>query len=469
MNLYLGVRVRKFILLLSFVLVYPILTNFALADINMNLITEDFYLSPGSYVLQIQTEKDGTYGMTALGSYRSWVNFENNYIAIRNGYKEVNFSINPPDRIKAGIYKFPIMIYLIENDSIYSIEDYRLLIEDKTEVKITELKVNKDTFSPGDKIEVTGTVKNTGTSDLEELRLYIKLEGDRYEDMKEKLFSLNIDEEKGFEEIFDTSLHPDPGTYKISLTLMKFSQKMDSRKRVVEIERIGKIEKVHDSSWKLIQESGSFYMKNVGNVEKTEKIEMEVTKPWDWFAFFSEMPEIIDMDTKVVFVWEVTLDRGESKTINYNIHYWPFIILTIVAIYGLYLALRQIKKPSLRKHSIQTKILEDEKREVMVALEVKSGGKKMNDVVVEDRIPFVAQLIKDFKTIKPSIKQTDEGTIVKWKLNNLGKRENIILTYKFRTLVGTVGYFKLPKAVLKARINKVKQEYFSNSLKIKEE
>ncbi|MCK4635191.1 MAG: hypothetical protein KAT37_04955, partial [Candidatus Aenigmarchaeota archaeon] len=144
----------------------------------MNLITEDFYLSPGSYVLQIQTEKDGTYGMTALGSYRSWVNFENNYIAIRNGYKEVNFSINPPDRIKAGIYKFPIMIYLIENDSIYSIEDYRLLIEDKTEVKITELKVNKDTFSPGDKIEVTGTVKNTGTSDLEELRLYIKLEGD---------------------------------------------------------------------------------------------------------------------------------------------------------------------------------------------------------------------------------------------------------------------------------------------------
>lgn len=434
----------------------------------MGLITEDFYLSPGSYVLEIQTDIDGYYGITALGAYRGWVTFEKRYVTVRDE-EQVNFSINPPENTKAGTYKFPIMVYLIENDSFYSIEDYKLIIEELSEAKITNLKVNKDSFSPGDKIEVTATVENTGTSYLEELRLYIKMEGMGYEDEREGVFSLDIDEQKSFEENFDTSLHPDPGSYRITTTLSRFGKKMDSKKRLLEIERIGKIEKVHDKSWKILQESGSFRLKNVGNVEKTERIEMEVTKPWDWFVFFSEMPLIRDGNTRVVYIWDVTLKPEESKIINYEIHYWPFVIIALVLIYGLYLAMKQMRKPSLRKHSIKTKILEDDKREVMVALEVKTGAKEMKDVVVEDRIPSIAHIIKDFKTIKPNITQNERETTLKWKLKDLGKYENIIVTYRFRTLVGTVGYLKLPKAVLKAKINKVKTEYSSNSLKVKEE
>jgi len=244
---------------------------------------------------------------------------------------------------------------------------------------------------------------------------------------------------------------------------------MDSKKRIVEIERVGKIDKTHDKSWNLLQESGKFYLNNIGNVEKTEIIEMEITKPWDWFMFFSEMPEIIDSKTMVVYSWEITLEPGESKTINYNIHYWPFIIITIIIIYSIHIILKQIKKPTIKKHSIQTKILEDDKREVMVAVEIKSGAKHMKEVVVEDRIPPIAHLIKDFKTLKPIIKNDDNGIILKWKIKDLGKNENIRPTYKFRTSIGTVGYMKRPKAMFRARINKVKMEYFSNSLKINEE
>ncbi len=469
-KLYLGVRVhKKPILFLSLLIVFPLVTSQALGDIDLSLVTDDFYLAPGRYTLEIKTNEDGFYGATALGRYRGWVVFDNPFITTRKGAGEINFSINPPENTKAGTYGFPIMVYMIENDSFYSIKDYNLIIEDKTEADITEFGINKDSFSPGEKIEVTGKVVNTGTSDLDELKLYVKFQGDGYEVVREEEFSLNVAEGRTFKETFDTSIHPDPGKYSVDVTLLKFSQKMDSRKRVVEIKEIGKIEKTYDKSWMVLQESGSFYLNNVGNIEKTEQVEMVISKPWDWFTFFSEMPEINDMGVKVLYVWEVTLKPEETKTIKYDIHYWPFAIVALVIIYGLYMALRQIKRPSVRKHSIQTKILDDDKREVMVALEVKSGGKQMKDVVVEDCIPPVVQLIKDFKTVKPKIKREDDNIKLKWEFKNLDKNENIILSYRFRTLIGTVGYLKLPKAVLKAKIKNVKNEYFSNSLKIKEE
>lgn len=461
-------RLRKFILFLCAALIFPIFSASALASLSMEVITDDFYLSPGSYKLTVQADDYGYYGITALGSYRSWVFFRETGFYLF-GKKDINFTISPPERAKSGTYDFPIMVYSVEDESKFYIKEYRLIIEDRTEAKIAELTTNKDNFMPGETIRVNATIRNSGTSDIEELKLYIKLTGSGFEESREKLFSLNVGEEKIVLESFDTSLHPEPGNYEVNLILMKSGQKMDAKKRLLEVERFEKIEETLDESWNLIQESGVFYLKNVGNVQGTKRIEMEISKPWDWFAFFSENPETIDLGGKVTYVWLVTLSPGESRTIEYEMHYWPFIIIAIVILYGLYLAMRQIKKPSLKKHSIQTKIMEDDKREVMVAVEVKSGGKKMKDVVVEDRIPSIAHLINDFKTIKPSVRQGDEGTILKWRLKDLDKRENIILTYKFRTMIGTVDHFRLPKAVLKAKVNNVMNEYFSNSLRIKEE
>ena len=458
-------RVQKLILLTTVFLI--ILSSPVLADINLNIITDDFYLSPGSYSLEIQVERGGNYGITALGPYRSWVTFENPYVSVRNS-AEVNFSITPPKGTKAGKYRFPIMIYSLQNESLYMIKKYELIIEEKAEVKITDLDTNKAVFSPGDKIMVKATTRNTGTSDFGELKLYIKMKKNDYEVVREKTFSLNIDEERSFNETFDTSFHLDPGTYEIQAKLFHSGKEMSSKKRLIEIKTIGKIEKKHTSSWNLLQESGKFYLTNVGNVKKEEKISMEITKPWDWFVFFSEMPEITDMGSYILYTWDVSLKPGENKTIIYEIHYWPFIIIVLVLLYGLYLALKHIKTPSIKKYSIQTKVLEDDRREVMVAIEVKSGAKKMKDVIVEDRVPSVAQLIKDFKTKKPKLVKTDTGIIMKWKLGDLDRNENIILTYRLRTVIGTVGYLKLPKAILKAKINKVRNEYFSNSLKIRD-
>ncbi len=461
---------KKAVFYLGIALIFSIfISPFSLADINVDLKTDNLYLSPGSYLLQIEGEEGEDYGVTSIGPYRSWVLFENDYVSTKNGKGEVNFSIYLPEKAKAGSYKFPILVYKMSNSSVYSIENYKLIIEEKTEAKIMDLEINKDSFSPGDKIKINTTLKNTGTSDLEELNLLIEYQGPDFYEKEEKTFSLYVEEEKSFDEDFETSINQNPGEYKILTTMSKFGKKLDSKTRIFEIQEIGKIKKTHESSWRVLQESGEFRLENTGNIEKEEEIQMEITKPWDWFIFFSEMPVIKDEGTKMSYSWKMSLKPGESKNISYNIHYWPFVIIAIVLIYGIYLASKQIRKPNIKKHSIETKVLDDDRKEIMVAIEIKTCGKKMKDVVIKDRIPPMGNVIKKyFKTIKPTVSKQDNGTILRWKIKNLEKNENIILTYKFRTSIGTTDYIKLPKAVLSAKINKVYTEYFSNSLKIKE-
>lgn len=459
----LGVRVRRLVLLLVSVI---LLSPLSLADVNVELNTDNLFLTPGTYTLKIETNRTDTYGLTALGPYRSWVVFSTPYVTVRN-YGEVNFSITPPEGTKAGKYRFPILIYSLSNESFYIKKTYELIIEEFPEATIS-ITTNKVSCYPGEKVIANIKVKNSGTVDFDELKLIIKFSGGGYEKTAEKIFSLNMGEERNFTETFETSFSMVPGTYLIEATLIKFGERLDYKKRYIELETVNKIEKNHTSSWNGIQESGKFYLKNVGNVERTEKISMEVSKPWDWFVYFSEEPQIKSVGGKTLYTWSVTLKPGEEKTIYYEIHYYPFIVIVFLLLFAGYVLLRQIKKPVIRKYSIQTKVLEDDRREVMVALEVKSGCKKMKDVVVEDTLPPIAQLIKDFKTRKPKILKTDRGVKLKWNLGDLSKNENIILTYRFKTMIGSLDYIRLPKAVLKAKIKNMRHEYKSNSLKIKD-
>ena len=92
----------------------------------------------------------------------------------------------------------------------------------------------------------------------------------------------------------------------------------------------------------------------------------------------------------------------------------------------------------------------------------------MENVTIEDLIPPVAKLIKDFKTMKPQIKKTNDGTKIVWNLKELQPFEERILTYKMETLIGTLDYLKLPKAKMSGIVKNREITATSNHLKIEE-
>lgn len=465
---------KKSLLVILFISIFSVfsISHLALAQVSLEVEASKVYLAPGNFTLKITNnlEKNDIFGVTVLGSYRSWVYFDKDYVALYPGKSEIiNFNVEPPEKIGAGVYSIPIFIYSLSDENINVQKEIKILIEENYNAEFKSIEINKKLFNPGDTVKTTEKVVNTGTEDFKEINIYYELtRGEKVLNSSEKSFSLGVGEEKLFDQTFNIKNKMPPGDYKIKLYLMKKDRILDKKTIDFSIKEVSKIEKQIDSSWTPIGEFGTINVKNIGNVKKTEKITMEIKKPWDIFLTSSRKSTKEYNDEFVTFIWPVTLEVGKSTQINYQIHYWPLIIVFILVVYAGYWTFKTFRRPKIKKDAVNIKELEDNKKEIMVSLEIKNIGEKLTDVLIEDIIPPVAKLIRDFKTIKPKIKKTGEGTKVIWKLKELDKYEDRILTYKMETLIGTLDYLKLPKAKLKANIGKRKIQASSKPLKIEE-
>jgi len=461
------------IVLILGVFLTSIFSSYALAQVSINIEADKIYLTPGNFIVKITNDlgKKETFGISVMGPYRNWVYFDKSYITLYPGKSEtISFNINFPEKTKSGIYTFPIFVYSLTDPKTNVEKNIFVFIEEKYKAAIEDIKTNKDSFSPNDIIKSTESVVNLGTRDFQELKLHYEITHDNevvYK--KDEKFSLEMGMKKTFEQEFKTDNTMSPGEYIITAYLMRGDDVLSKESKKISLETVEKVEKEYKSTWTPIGEFGKILITNVGNVKKTENIELKIKKPWDVFLTSSITPSKEDAGDYVVLLWPITLDVNESRVISYQIHYWPLILLAGLIIYGGYLTFKITRTPKVRKSAINIKALEDDKKEVMVAIEIKNVGEKLKDVVIEDVIPSIARLIKDFKTKKPIIKKTKDGTKLIWKLGRLEKHEDIILTYKFETLIGTLDYIRLPRVKLIGKTKDRTISVNSNELRIKEE
>jgi len=449
------------------------ISPFVLAQVGFNIEAEEVYLSPGNFTLKLTSnlEKTDSFGITVLGSYRNWVYFDRDYVILYPGRtEEIKFNIESPQKCDAGIYSIPVLVYSLSNESINSEKEIKVLIEARYEAAIKAIEINKKSFDPGDVIKIKGKILNSGTEDFREISLtHELLKGEKLLETHTNTFSLEKGEEKSFEQNIEIERNTAPGDYIIKIYLTYKDDVLDKKTLNVYVNELGKIEKQADSSWTPVGEFGRIEVTNVGNVKKTEKITMEIKRPWDIFLTSSMKGTKEYRKDIALYIWEVTLDVGEKTDIDYQIHYWPLIIISLLVIYGGYWTFKTSRRPKIKKNAVNIRELEDDRKEIMVSIEIKNIGENLKEVSIEDVIPPVAKLIKDFKTIKPKITKTENGTKLTWSFNNLNKHEDRILTYKMETLVGTLDYLKLPKAKLKARMGEREIKVSSSSLKIEEE
>lgn len=459
------------LLFVSIIFVF-VISPFAMAQIDFGVVSDSFYLSPGNFSLTLTSKMGETdrFGITVLGSQRNWVYFNKEYVTLYPGRKvDVNFIIEAPESASSGVYEIPILVYSLKNESLYSRKELNLLIEEEYKAELRKMETNKKTFKPGETIEIKGEIKNTGNEEFKEIDFsYELVKGEETLDSEKSVFSLEKNEEKRFEESFKVKTNLKPGEYEAKFYLTMGNKVLDKKNIKISVEKFGKIEKEIDSLWTPLGEFGKIWVENKGNIKKTEKITLEIKRPWDVFLTSSEESSKEYTDGIATYIWPVTLGVGEKMKISYQIHYWPLYVIFILVLYAGYWTFKTVRRPKVKKRAVNIKELEDDRKEIMVSLEIKNIGEKLKDVVVEDLVPPVAKLVKDFETIKPKIKEGDEGTRVTWNLKELDAHENRILTYKIKTLIGTLDYLKLPKATIKSKIGDRKIESNSNSLKIKE-
>lgn len=181
--------------------------------------------------------------------------------------------------------------------------------------------------------------------------------------------------------------------------------------------------------------------------------------------------KFITEDNKRYFSFALTLNANNEMEIRIIENYRPlvfifFLILIAVLMYFAYrgpLMLRKVTSSVERK--------EGGISELKIVLNIKNRSKdSLKDIEVIDSIPSITNLEKELfiGTLQPYkvLRHEKKGTILKWKVDDLGVGEERVISYKVKSKLPILGSFSLEAAVAKYNYKGKDSIARSNSLTI---
>lgn len=181
---------------------------------------------------------------------------------------------------------------------------------------------------------------------------------------------------------------------------------------------------------------------NIGNT-KDDITVTDTLSPFD-AAFYSGEKPVSMRNGR--FVWLLRdIAPGETRTLEYKVDYTSLFLFVVVVLLAGWLFFFKIRTLRIKKFMLEKKFIE-EGEEFTVGIELANAtGRKIDDLHVKDFVPSVFS-VKDGEGLKPAKKRTAAGTELTWKLKDLHKNEERILSYKILPVFGVHGTIRLPQA-----------------------
>ena len=168
-----------------------------------------------------------------------------------------------------------------------------------------------------------------------------------------------------------------------------------------------------------------------------------------------------------VLVWDIELGPAETKTVKVTRNYRPLfliILLLIIAVVGYFV----FRSPLMVKKAamvVETKEGGISELKIFISMRNRTNYPVRN-LVVLDKIPKIAEVKSDFElgTLRPSKihHSAERGTLLRWNIDNLGPKEERILSYKVKTKLSILGSFRLPSTKIKFKFFNYERVSFSN-------
>ena len=262
-----------------------------------------------------------------------------------------------------------------------------------------------------------------------------------------------------------------PGEYRLNFELLKEGKLVDKPEPKIvyigeKISSFGENIKKETSFFKTVIEAT---YTSSSNVKDMQKIKIPIT----WFRgmFTQTEPEssLIKEDGQRFLVIDLELEPGETRTVRITTSYRiiVYIILLVVIIGAItYITKSPVK---IRKGISDVKTEEGGISSLKIMLQVTNLVKKpMKNVTVVDFVPSIAELHREFiaGTLKPTkvLKSEKKGTILKWEIEELGPKEDRLISYNIKSKLSILGDFRLPRAKVLLRVKGKEKHIYSNSL-----
>lgn len=364
----------------------------------------------------------------------------------------------PPNRISAGPKKLPIIATMqstgttdSEDVTIY-IKSTGLEMQDYLPFVITTMLVDPIKIDPRGKFIVKVNLKNTNILDLEEVTIDLTTTSGLIH--KKRIVPLGPLEEKT--ETFIITLSPvtDPREDVLIATVSTGDVVFSPDKENIEIVSYSAFVDTPIIQKGFLKTKTKVVILNDGNTQGSKLYKI----PTNWFRSLFTITEpktkLLTEEGKDYLVWELVLEPSQKIEVGYIENYRSLfglgiILLIIVIIYFLTRSSVIIKK--------KAEVLEIQEggiSKIKITLNIKNRTKSKNENIrVIEKIPNIANLVKEeyLGTLKPTKVLTHDvkGTLLKWNIDILEGFEERMITYKIKSKLSILGTLKLSPAVIK--------------------
>jgi hypothetical protein len=179
------------------------------------------------------------------------------------------------------------------------------------------------------------------------------------------------------------------------------------------------------------------------------------------FTTFSLVPAEIEKAVAFyTYKWHSTLKPGESLSVEITTNYFlPLGILFAIAIIAMLISLYFMSSLVIKKKALRIRSKTGEFA-LKITLHLKAK-KDINNILLRDRVPHIAELHERYGTIKPT-NFDKQRKLLEWNIPEMKKVEEHIFSYVIYSKVSILGSYHISNAFATFEINGKKKQASSN-------
>jgi hypothetical protein len=249
---------------------------------------------------------------------------------------------------------------------------------------------------------------------------------------------------------FIVDKYAEPGTYYIESILKDvYNRKINSMTATFKVEEVLSQPKINKTVvYGILSSKTIVTVRNDNNVVMPDFYVVEAMPDYMKTIFYpvTKSTEEKNIGTNVMYFWLVSgLKPGEERVLSYEFRVQNIIAVAVVIIAGVFFIFTYVYKLELIKR--YKHVGSGAERETIISLDVRNGSsREMKDIYVRDFVPSIAKVVERFETLKPTVKKSEGGTELLWKLESLKPREERVITYRIKPVLEVRGAINLPNA-----------------------
>jgi len=309
-----------------------------------------------------------------------------------------------------------------------------------------------ESVAPGKDYTFTVRLENNVPESLSNVNVYVS--SALFEE--HATIQLFEDQERDIEYSVPIESLAEPGDYELSVRVF-YEEDLQSSEEVDFIVEVSTdiSETVEDSDRFLFREITVTKLNN-GNSVVAEGYDLELNVFEKWFSKYSIRPTYKDSTGSH---WNFNLDPGEEYTINIKIDHRPLVVaLIVIIVFALLMWYWMSKGVIIKKEVFKLKQTSEGVSDFKILLHVKNNtNKTVKNLMIIEMLPRVINPLPRFSTLKPNNTQKGEkGVRMIWRVNELVKGEERIISYDVEAKMKIIGQFMLPQAIVKYKTHRGK-------------